>query len=35
MDYIKPIGLRLVLYVAVILSLVWYAAWTIQILWSA
>lgn len=35
MDYIKPTGLRLVLYVAVILALVWYAAWSVQILWSA
>lgn len=35
MDYVKSIGLRLALYVAVILALVWYAAWSVQILWSA
>jgi len=35
MDYIKPIGLRLTLHVVVILALVWYAAWSIRILWSA
>jgi succinate dehydrogenase / fumarate reductase membrane anchor subunit len=35
MDYIKPTGLRLVLHIAVILALVWYAAWSVQILWSA
>jgi len=35
MDYIKPTNLRLVLYVVVILSLVWYAVWAVQILWSA
>ncbi|MFN7086044.1 MAG: succinate dehydrogenase, hydrophobic membrane anchor protein, partial [Burkholderiales bacterium] len=34
MDYVKPIGLRLTLYVAVILALVWYAVWAVQILWS-
>jgi succinate dehydrogenase / fumarate reductase membrane anchor subunit len=34
MDYIKPTGLRLVLYVGVILALVWYAAWSAQILWT-
>lgn len=34
MDYVKPAGLRLVLYVVVILALVWYGAWTIQILWG-
>lgn len=34
MDYIKPTGLRLVLHVLVILALVWYAAWTVQILWE-
>ena len=34
MDYVKPVGLRLVLYGAVILALLWYAAWSIQILWS-
>lgn len=34
MDYVKPIGLRLSLYVLVILALLWYAAWTIRILWG-
>lgn len=34
MDYIKPTGLRLALYVAVILALVWYGVWTVQILWG-
>lgn len=35
MDYIKPVGLRLALHVVVILALVGYAAWSIQILWGA
>lgn len=35
MDYIKPISVRLALYVMVILALAWYAAWAVQILWSA
>ena len=34
MDYIKPTGVRLVLEVAVVLVLVSYAAWAVQILWS-
>ncbi len=34
MDYIKPTWLRVVLYSAVILALVWYAAWAVQILWG-
>jgi len=34
MDYVKPISLRLSLYVLVILVLLWYAAWSIQILWA-
>src|SRR5262245_12067304 len=34
MDYIKDSGLRLVLYVVVILALAWYAVWSVQILWS-
>ena len=34
MDYIKDPGLRLTLYVLVIAALVWYAAWSVQILWS-
>ena len=35
MDYIKPTGLRLALHVVVILALVWYAVWAVQILWGA
>ena len=35
MDYIKPAGLRLTLYIVAILALLWYAAWSVQILWSA
>ena len=35
MDYVKPVGLRLTLQVAVIGVLVGYAGWTIQILWGA
>lgn len=34
MDYIKPTGLRLTLYALVILALVAYAAWAVQILWG-
>lgn len=34
MDYIKHSGLRLVLYALVILSLVAYGAWAVQILWG-
>jgi succinate dehydrogenase / fumarate reductase membrane anchor subunit len=34
MDYVKPVGLRLALEVAVIGALVAYAGWTIQILWG-
>jgi succinate dehydrogenase / fumarate reductase membrane anchor subunit len=34
MDYIKPVGLRLAFDVVVILLLVGYAGWTIQILWG-
>lgn len=34
MDYIKPTALRLGLQVVVILLLVAYAAWSVQILWS-
>jgi succinate dehydrogenase / fumarate reductase membrane anchor subunit len=34
MDYIKDSGLRLVLYVLVILALICYGAWTVQILWG-
>jgi succinate dehydrogenase / fumarate reductase membrane anchor subunit len=34
MDYIKDTGLRLVLYVAAILTLVGYGVWSWQILWG-
>jgi len=34
MDYIKRTGLRLLLQVVVIIALVGYAGWSIQILWS-
>lgn len=34
MDYIKDAGLRLVLYVLVILALIAYGAWSVQILWG-
>jgi succinate dehydrogenase / fumarate reductase membrane anchor subunit len=34
MDYVKHAGLRLVLYVVVILALVGYGVWTVQILWG-
>ena len=34
MDYIKPTAVRLALQVVVILLLVAYAAWAVQILWS-
>lgn len=34
MDYIKPTGLRLALQVLVILALLFYGAWSVQILWS-
>lgn len=33
MDYIKDAGVRLTLYVVVILALIAYGAWAIQILW--
>lgn len=35
MDYIKPVGVRLVVQGAVICALVFYAGWTIQVLWGA
>jgi succinate dehydrogenase / fumarate reductase, membrane anchor subunit len=35
MDYVKDTGLRLVLFVLVILALVWYGVWTVRIMWSA
>jgi len=34
MDYIKSDGLRLALYVIVIVALVAYAGWSVQILWG-
>ena len=34
MDYAKPMGVRLVLEIAVICALVAYAGWTIAILWG-
>ena len=34
MDYVKDAGLRLALYVIVNMALVWYAVWSVQILWS-
>ena len=34
MDYIKPTGVRLGLEIAVVLVLVGYAVWAVQILWS-
>ncbi len=34
MDYIKPTGVRLALQVVVVLSLIAYAGWAVQILWS-
>ncbi len=34
MDYIKDSGLRLTLYVVVILALIAYGAWAVQILWG-
>ena len=33
MDYIKPVGLRLALQVAVILAIAGYLGWLVQILW--
>ena len=34
MDYIKDAALRLTLYVFVIGALLWYAVWSVQILWG-
>jgi succinate dehydrogenase / fumarate reductase membrane anchor subunit len=34
MDYIKDAGLRLTLYVFTVIALVWYAIWSVQILWG-
>ncbi len=35
MDYIEPTGIRLAAQVAVILALVYYTIWSVQILWGA
>lgn len=34
MDYVKPAGVRLVIHVLVILALILYAIWSVQILWG-
>ena len=34
MDYIKPVGVRLTLEIAVICGLVAYGGWTVQVLWG-
>jgi succinate dehydrogenase / fumarate reductase membrane anchor subunit len=34
MDYIKDAGLRLTLYVFTVIALLWYAIWSVQILWG-
>ncbi|MCR4303969.1 MAG: succinate dehydrogenase, hydrophobic membrane anchor protein [Gallionella sp.] len=34
MDYVKPAGARLVCHVLVILALLFYAIWSVQILWG-
>ena len=34
MDYVKPAGIRLGIYVLVILALLLYAIWSVQILWG-
>ena len=34
MDYVKNAALRLALYVIVIGALLWYAAWSVRILWG-
>ena len=34
MDYVKPAGARLVIHVLVILALILYAIWSVQILWG-
>lgn len=33
MDYVKPVGIRLALEVAIILALAYYTVWAMQILW--
>jgi succinate dehydrogenase / fumarate reductase membrane anchor subunit len=34
MDYVHPTGVRLTLQILVILSLLFYAMWSVEILWS-
>jgi succinate dehydrogenase / fumarate reductase membrane anchor subunit len=34
MDYVKPAGVRLMIHVLVILALILYAIWAVQILWG-
>ncbi|MBI3903335.1 MAG: succinate dehydrogenase, hydrophobic membrane anchor protein [Nitrosomonadales bacterium] len=34
MDYVKPAGIRLLIHVLVILALILYAIWSVQILWG-
>ena len=34
MDYVKPVGLRLTFQAVVIVLLIGYAGWTIQVLWT-
>ncbi|NOT21024.1 MAG: succinate dehydrogenase, hydrophobic membrane anchor protein [Sideroxydans sp.] len=34
MDYVKPASIRLVIHVLVILALILYAIWSVQILWG-
>ncbi len=34
MDYVKPAGVRLLIHVLVILALILYAIWAVQILWG-
>ena len=34
MDYVKPAGIRLLIHVLVILALVLYTIWSVQILWG-
>lgn len=34
MDYVKPAGVRLAIYVLVILALIYYMIWSVQILWG-
>ena len=34
MDYVKPAGVRLVIHVLVILALLLYSIWSVQILWG-